>query len=346
MKPTSMKPSLLGGLFTALIIALAFPAASEPVKLKLGTWGPAKSFFYVEVIDPWIAKVNRDSEGTLEIKHFPGGVLGNPRTIYDSIKNNVAHIGWALPHAVRGKFVKSSIIGLPFGYESGEKGAVAFWRLFEKGLIASDYDEIKLLGLTAWPAAAIQSSKKKITKLEDLKGMKFRISGGLQASTVKQLGGTPVAIRVTQIYQSLDKGVIDAAWASLTATRPFRIYEVAKYFLNIPLNGAGGMLAMNKDTFEKLPAKAKAAIAKHSGETLSRQLGRSNDGEVRRVVALLDKRSKSGKAEFYKLSAAEDARWRAAISPVIDAWVKRTPDGARILKEFRAEIAALKAGAK
>ena len=75
---------------------------------------------------------------------------------------------------------------------------------------------------------------------------------------------------------------------------------------------------------------------------LPRQLGRSNDGEVRRVTALLDKRSKSGKAEFYKLSAAEDARWRAAIEPVVDAWVKSTPDGARILKGFRAEIAALK----
>ncbi len=259
--------------------------------------------------------------------------------------SGAADIGWALPHAAPGKFVKSSIIELPFGYEKGEFGAVAFWRIYQSGLIASDYKGVKLFGLTAWPAAAIQTKSAKITKLETLKGLKLRVSGKLQADTVLALGATPVQVPVDQIYQAIDKGVIAGAWASLTATRAFRLTEVAKYYLDVPLNGAGGMLVMSQATFDKLPDKAKAAFDKHSGLALSRALGVSNDGEVVRVKELIGKLAKEGKGhEIYGLSDAELARWKDKVEPVAAAWAKRVPNGQAILKGFRQAVADARAG--
>ncbi len=335
----------------AVICALAWCAAgiakAEPLQLKLATFGPPQSYFYAEVLIPWMEAVNRDSNGTVNIKYFGGGVLGNAGNMYDAVLTGAADIGWALPGTVPGKFVKTSVVELPFGYDSGEIGAVALWRVYAKGLIASDYNEVKLFGVTAWPGADIQMKSKKIERVEDLKGLKIRATGRWQAATVTAFGATPVSIPVDELYQSLDRGVIDGLWASLVLTREFRVDEIARYFLEAPLNGGSGMLIMKRETFEKLPDTAKAAFEKNSGEAASRALGKSNDGEVRRVEALLADLAKKGKIVApYMLAPEEFARWRKAAEPVADAWAKGVPNGPAILAAFRAETAALKSEAQ
>ena len=322
-------------------------AVAQTLQLKLATFGSPQAYFYAEVLIPWMEAVNRDSNGTVNIKYFGGGVLGNAGNMYDSVLTGAADIGWALLGSVQGKFVTSSVIELPFGYEKGEIGAVALWRLYAKGLIAGDFDEIKLFGLTAWPTAAVQTKSKKIQTLEDLKGVKLRVSGKWQAATVSAFHATPVNIPVDEVYQAIDKGVIDGAWTSLVATSQFRLDEIAKHFLDAPLNGGGGLLFMKKETYEKLPEAAKAAFEKNSGEALSRALGRSNDGEVVRVKAALNALASQGKIEApYSLSPEEFARWRAAAEPVADAWAKSVPNGPAILDAYRAETSALQSAAK
>ena len=335
------------GLIGGYLWLAAGIANAEPVPLNLATFGPPQSYFYVEVLIPWMQAVNRDAQGAVDIKYVGGGVLGNAGNMYDSVLNGAADIGWALPGVMPGKFVKTSVVELPFGYDTGEIGSVALWRIFAKGLIAGDYNEVKLFGLTAWPGADIQMKSKKIERIEDLKGLKIRATGRWQAATVTAFGGTPVSIPVDELYQSLDRGVIDGLWASLVLTREFRVDEIARYFLEAPLNGGSGMLIMKRERFDKLPDAAKAAFEKHSGEALSRALGRSNDSEMRRVEALLADRAKQGKIDPpYRLSAAESERWRKTAEPVAEAWAKSVPDGQAILAGFRAETAALKDGAK
>jgi len=337
----------IAGVLCAIAWCAAGIANAEPVQLKLATFGPPQSYFYAEVLIPWMEAVNRDSNGAVNIKYFGGGVLGNAGNMYDAVLTGAADIGWALPGTVPGKFVKTSVVELPFGYDSGEIGAVALWRLYQKGLTASDFDEVKLFALTAWPGADVQTKSKKVERLEDLKGLKIRATGRWQAATVSAFGATPVSVPVDEVYQSLDRGVIDGVWASLVLTREFRVDEIARYFLEAPLNGGSGMLIMKRESYDKLPAAAKAAFEKHSGEAMSRALGKSNDGEVRRVEALLADLAKEGKIDApYTLAPEEFARWRKAAEPVADAWAKAVPNGPAILAAFRAETAALKSEAQ
>ncbi|HXQ54027.1 MAG TPA: TRAP transporter substrate-binding protein [Stellaceae bacterium] len=334
------------GLACVALIWAAGAVRAEPVQLKLATFGPPNSYFYVEVLIPWLEAVNRDSNGAVNIKYYGGGVLGNAGNMYDAVLTGAADIGWALPGTVPGKFVKTSVAELPFGYDSGEIGATALWRLFAKGVIASDFSDVKLFGLTAWPGADIQTKSKKVERLEDLKGLKIRAQGRWQTATVTAFGATPVYVPIDEVYQGLDRGVIDGVWGSLVLTREFRVDEIAHYFLEAPLNGGSGMLIMKRESYDKLPAAAKAAMEKNSGEAMSRALGKSNDGEVKRVEALLADLAKKGKIDApYTLTPDEFARWRKAAEPVEEAWTKGVPDGAAILAAFRAEAASVKSGA-
>jgi TRAP-type C4-dicarboxylate transport system substrate-binding protein len=337
----------IAGLACSAFLSLAAVAQAQPVELKLATFGPPQSYFYVEVLIPWLEQVNRDSQGTVHITYYCGGVLGNAGNMYDSVLTGSADIGWALLGSLPGKFVKSSVVELPFGYDTGEIGATALWRLYAKGLIASDFDQVKLFGLTAWPGAEVQTKSKKVTTLEEMKGLKLRAQGKWQAATVSAFGATPVSVPVDEVYQALDRGVIDGTWSSLVLTGQFRVDEIAHYFLEAPLNGGGGMLIMKKEAFDALPAEAKAAMEKNAGEIMSRALGKSNDGEVVRVRTQLAALAKQGKIDApYMLSPEESARWKKAAEPVADAWAKAVPNGPAILARFREETAKLAAAAK
>jgi TRAP-type C4-dicarboxylate transport system substrate-binding protein len=320
------------------LLLMAGTAAAQ-TELKLATFGPPNSFFYVDTVLPWAEAVSKDSGGTITIKHFGGSVLANAGNMYDTVVNGAADIGWLVQGSVPSKFVKSAVVELPFAYDKGESGAVALWRTYTNGLVASDYDTLKLLGVTTWPGSAISTRSKEVQKLEDMKGLKLAVSGKLRADAVTILGGVPVNIQVDQMYQAIDKGVVDGNLGSITAMRAFKTHEVSKHWVDIPLAGAAAALVMNKERYDSLPAQAKAAFEKHSGEPVSRALGQSNDREAKRGWDFLAEQVKLGKnAPVKPLAPAEVARWQKTVQPIIDDWVGRTPNGKAVYAGYLAEV--------
>ncbi|MGH7090736.1 MAG: hypothetical protein ACREFQ_17710, partial [Stellaceae bacterium] len=95
---------------------------------------------------------------------------------------------------------------------------------------------------------------------------------------------------------------------------------------------------MNKAAYAGLPPQAKSAIDENSGESFSKILGANNEeqgrAEAKHVAA------KPGQT-IDRLSPAEQARWKARIEPVLEAWTKRVPDGAKILAAYREELKKL-----
>ncbi|MCC6474544.1 MAG: TRAP transporter substrate-binding protein [Burkholderiales bacterium] len=331
--------------WAACALALLTGAAAAQTELKLATFGPPTSYFYVDTVLPWAEAVSKDSGGTITIKHYGGGVLGHAGNMYDTVLNGAADIAWALQGTVPNKFVKSSVVELPFAYDAAEPGAVALWRVVASGLAASDYDQVKLLAVTTWPGGSLASREKQMGKLEDFKGMKIAVSGRLRADVVTALGGVPVNIPVDQIYQAIGKGVVDGFLGSITAMRQFKYNEVSRHWLKLEVVGAGAMLIMNKTRFDGLPARAKEAIEKHSGEALSRALGKSNDAEEKRAWAFLDQQIKQGRnAPIQPLPPAEVTRWQKAVQPVIDSWAQRTPNGKAVYEGYLAAVKSAKSG--
>jgi TRAP-type C4-dicarboxylate transport system substrate-binding protein len=331
-------PTRLRFAVMSLVIATALPATADPVQLKLASFGPTTSFFLKEVIDPWIAKVNRDAEGTLLIRHFGGGVIADQRQMYDAVRSNVAQIGWVTPSNVPGKFKRTAVFELPLGVRNGEQGAVVYWRLYEQGLFAGEYNEMAMLGAMVFPPGGIMTRNRKVATLEDLVGVKLRVTGPLQNDVIRALGASTVATSIDQLYQSLDKGVLDGYASAFTAIRPFRLYEVTKYYTQVSLNSSTSAVLMNRQVYEQLPDAAKAAISRNSGEPFSRALGQASDREVARVLADIRHLAAQGKGELIRLAPSEEERWRERTDPVVQEWARSTPDGQKVMDAFRREL--------
>jgi TRAP-type C4-dicarboxylate transport system substrate-binding protein len=111
----------------------------------------------------------------------------------------------------------------------------------------------KLLGL--WPfGPQVLFSKKPLTGLKDLKGMKVRVYDQSLAMFIEKLGAIPVPIGFSETQQSLARGVVDAAITGASSANSAGWPEVSEYFMPIGFQMGFNGYAINLDTWKKMSA--------------------------------------------------------------------------------------------
>ncbi|HKT19488.1 MAG TPA: TRAP transporter substrate-binding protein [Stellaceae bacterium] len=330
------------GIFALVAGLAAMPAlsrAADTVTLKFGFPAPSTSYVNTDGMTPWIKDVEKAAGGTLNIKLFAGPALGTFRDIYDRTINHVVEISFGVFGPLASEFPRTQVSDLPFLSNNTELSSVALWRLYASGALAPEYSRVKVLALFNFPSSLLNTHKP-IKTIEDLKGQKYAVSSRMAGQVAEALGSAPVTLTPTEIYEALNRGVVDGAFIAWTAVRTFKLDEVTNHHLEAPLGEAPAFVFMNKDAYAKLPEKARHAIDEYSGESFSRRLGTANEnadrGESKAVAA------KKGQS-VTKLTPEQYALWKKRIEPVINAWVKQTPDGAKVLAAYREELKKLHA---
>ena len=204
-----------------------------------------------------------DSDGTLKVQTFFGGTLGSFANTYDRVVDQVVDIGFILTAFAAGKIKQQDVAALPFEAENAILASTALWKIYEKGLTAKELDAVKPLGLWTFPNAAIHS-REPIRTLDDFKGKKLIASNAIAAKIVAALGATPISFRPDEAYTAIQRGTTDGVLMPFTGMETFKVHEVTKHHLDAALGSDAAMLFMNRQRYESLPAKAKAAIDKHS----------------------------------------------------------------------------------
>jgi TRAP-type C4-dicarboxylate transport system substrate-binding protein len=192
------------------------------------------------------------------------------------------------------------------------------WDLLDPYLLP-EYEGVKVIALWGAEDAGLMTRGAAIRSLADLKGKRMRAPSAAQAKQLEVMGAVPIAMPITEVYQSLERGVVDGAMLPFSVIVDFRLGEVAKgYTIAGPLFGRSSFLvAMNKKKYDSLSPKARAAIDRLSGRALSLEatkvyLKRSTQGVE----------SVRGKAEVFQLSAEEQKRISAVLRPIIADWIK------------------------
>jgi TRAP-type C4-dicarboxylate transport system substrate-binding protein len=109
----------------------------------------------------------------------------------------------------------------------------------------------KLLGL--WPfGPQVLFSKKPLTSLKDLKGMKVRVYDQSLAMFIEKLGGIPVPIGFSETQQALARGVVDAAITGASSANTAGWPEVSEYFMPIGFQVGFNGYAINLDSWKKM----------------------------------------------------------------------------------------------
>jgi TRAP-type C4-dicarboxylate transport system substrate-binding protein len=201
---------------------------------------------------------------------------------------------------------------------------------------------VKVLGLVALPVQGL-ASKSKVAKLDDIKGQKIRSADKLSGDIATSLGGSPISLSATEVYQALSRGVVDSAIANWIMMGAFRLTEVTNdYVTGVSLGSPSGFIVMNPRAYEKLSEKGKKILEKHIGAGMSREIG---DGLEKLSHNLRDGIVKGNdKYNVVHISAEEKTRWNKALEAAQAQWIKDTPNGKQVLDQFKVEFEKAKAG--
>jgi len=325
----------LSGLCATLVLSGgALAQGAEPITWKFAFAGPANSTNLTGGLQLWADAVAKDSGGTLKIQFFVGGVLASIPQVYDRLINGVFEVGYTTQASYGGVFRGSGVVDLPFMVNDIRKSAVAFWHMYDRGPLAEEYAKVKPVALYNYPGSGLQT-RKPIKTLEDLKGMKIGTQGVVNSKIMQALGGTPITVTTTENYEALQRNLVDGVQMGFTGFVQFKLQEVTNYHLGVSFGTPAGFTAVNKEAYAKLPAKAKAAIDKNSGEPFSALMGRALYATA--ATQYNEVKAMPGHT-MYDLEPKEFARWQERTKPIVDEWIANTPNGAAVVAAWRDEL--------
>ncbi|HVA12879.1 MAG TPA: TRAP transporter substrate-binding protein DctP [Stellaceae bacterium] len=322
------------------VLVPGMPAKAQETKLLFAEVVPPGSVIDAKVVQPWAQRVNQQGKGVLSIDVRSGPSLADFGNIYDRVLSDVIQIGWEIQAAVGGKFPLSNVVALPLITDDSVASTVAFWRLYQSGALASEYDQVVPIMLVTLPPAAFHFSKP-LTNLDTLAGEKLIVPSKVAGDALAALGGAPLSLPLTDMYPAIQRGTADGTMIAWVAFNPWKLADVTSYHIDTAFGGAAGMIFMSKAKYNSLTPAARKIIADNSGEAFSRAFGQAmmtENAAQRAAVAALPKQT------IVTPTPAQVASWRQKITPTIEQWTKSTKGGETVLAQFKTELAKIKTG--
>jgi len=318
------------GAIPAALLALTPLATTAQTHLRFATGQAPESVIQQRAYGAWADSVNEASEGLLDITSYPPP-FAVATNIWDRVTAGVADMGIASLNNSGLTLSASYLPSLPGLGGDSAAASVAMWRLYEQGLLEDALDEVKILGFQAVMPLSLYS-RTPITEMEQLAGLRIRATDRNTSTALSGLGASPTSIPFNEAYQAISRGVVDASLGNGNTMVVFRFRELLSHQVaDVSFGMTPFAVIMNHDSYNALSDEERAALDELSGEHLSRFLGSvQNDMRTEFDEDLVG----SGDLTVNELSEAEMARWREAISPVIEEWVSETPDGQSLLDAY------------
>jgi TRAP-type C4-dicarboxylate transport system substrate-binding protein len=314
--------------------------AAEPQVLRFGNMVPSTAGQVVDIFEPWLDKVEKDSAGTVKFERFYGGSLVRSYAKqYEALLNGMQDGANIITSYTESLFPDFGLFSLPFMFQGAgaKEGAYAGWKLYEKGLIRG-LDKVKVLAVFTNDNSGLHLAHE-IKTLDDLQGLKVRAAGPGEADLIKITGATPVSLSISQVAESLHRKVIDGALNGWSALDTFKITPLTESHVDMPFGVRSFFLALNKEKYDALPPVARKAIDSNSGFDLSMKFGRYWEREGAKL------REKLAKEHTVLAPKGEALKaWQVKFLHMQQAWIDEDkPHRQRMFDEAEKILAQLRA---
>ena len=308
-------------LFICVVSLLVFGhclgyAAEPQIKLKFAMFIPPVSK-NATLFAKFCQDINARTNGKVEVSYYPGGTLLPAPRMAAGVATGIADIGFSNCTYTRGRFPVMEAMELPLGIPSGWVGSHVANDFYEK-VKPKEWEQYHPLIFGTTSGNIVQTRHKPVRTLEDLKGLKLRGMGRV-ADTVRALGATPMPIEMVDLYEALNKNVLEGNMGPPEVLKGFKIAELMKYLTTTwRVASSNAFYAiMNKAKWDSLPADVKKVFEETSMEYAEKWAVQMNeiDIEGREYFVGLG-------GQVLSISDAESTKWTKAVEPVIGEYKK------------------------
>ena len=310
-------------LVATLLSATAFAAfAQSAVKLTLGH-GAAPGNPRHEASVKFAEVVKAKTNGRIDIQVAHSAQLGDDAAMVTAIRTGALDITANSQGAVAAAVPEYAAYGMPFMFSTpaqafklldGPLGKELADKSAEKGMVVLGYWDNGIRHMT--------NSKRPITKVEDMKGLKMRTPpDAVLVDIMQALSADPQQIKFAELYVALQQGVVDGQENPLVNIHASKLYEVQKHLALTSHMFQMTPLLISKRTWDRLSEADRKVMQEAATEAtaLQRKLSQEADDKL-----LADLKAKGvqvttvDKAAFAKATSKVDEKWLATpIAPYL-----------------------------
>lgn len=250
--------------------------AADKIVWKSSGHGPASDPSQV-FHDKICEAITKASGGRLVVKPFVGGSVVPATKEVDAVSQGVLQMAYTAPMYNIDKWKASSLISSRPGGLPGE--ALRTWFNYGGGAdlmneMMEGFNVITFPGaLSPLPGEVFLHSKKKVTSVGDLKGLKMRCSGD-GGEILSRMGASVVFLPGGELYEAMQRGTIDAfEYSTLASNWEMHFNEIAKYVILSSSRAPSDpqCFFINKKAWEKLPEDLKQLVQEVIGNGTQKQ---------------------------------------------------------------------------
>ncbi|HIW21740.1 MAG TPA: TRAP transporter substrate-binding protein [Candidatus Dorea intestinavium] len=294
-------------------------ANTQPkIVLKAGELSPDDNI-NTEVMQYFCDEVKKLSDGEMEVELYSGGQLGDERTEIQAVQMGALDAFRANTLTMGDFGVKEmNVFGLPYLFQGREH----LWKALKsetgreilKGL---EKNKTSMIGLGFVDEGSRNFfAKKEIKSPEDLKGMKMRVAEtSILMDTVKCFGASPTPISMSELYTSLQTGVVDGADQPLAGYISNSFFEVNN---NLVLDGhtySPGIIIFSEYKWNRLNKEEQGILKKAA----------SNAEDYNKKIIEKDDQDQIEQLKEKKVNVVEITDftpWQDAVKPVYEKYGK------------------------
>ncbi|MBI4621342.1 MAG: TRAP transporter substrate-binding protein [Desulfobacterales bacterium] len=302
------------------------PAMAKELKLIYAHYLPPSYKDLFPVIQGFADYVNEHGKGKVHLEHFHSGTLLKSEELIPGLMQGTADIILHVDSAIMGTYPILGITELPFLYKDMEvsyeklKIGSPLYKLINQELAKKD-----IIAIATWPILPeyIWTKDKPIRKPDDLKGLRIRVAGRVEAAVIKALGGAATTTSSAELYEALKRGTVDGAMCTWTTITSRSLQDTVGYVTKASFASYSAQIYMRLDKWQSLsPDIQKLFIEAGKGY---------GKGVFEHAVPYWDKETwplirKAGVKEI-ALTKEEQQEFKKRVEPVWDWWKGLLPPG-------------------
>jgi TRAP-type transport system periplasmic protein len=321
-----------------LLLSVFLCGVSAAAEIKLASIAPDGSHWMRQMREG-AEQIRERTAGRVELKFYPGGVMGNDAQVLRKIRIGQLHGGAFTAGGLAQRYPALNLYGMPLLFRSLDEVDYVRERIdpkLEAGLEAAGFVSF---GFSEGGFANLMA-KQPIRSIEDLLRKKVWVPEGDQISfrAMEALGLSPVVLPVTDVLTGLQTGLLDVVAASPVAALVLQWHTKISYRTELPVSYSMGVFAIEKRTYDRLEAADQRVIEEVMTGVMSGidTAARDDNRQARRVLA------DSG-VQPVQVETANVDDWRRTIEDLYPEYRRRADVDAELFDELLDVLAEYRA---
>ncbi len=325
-------------------------AASADAVLRYSPWLPAAYPLNDAVLRPFMAEVEKVTEGRVRFEWLPKAV-GSAASQFDAVHDGLADMSLVLPGYTPGRFELMELGELPLLSSETAVVAPTFYDIYAEHIEPlNPFAGTHVVSLWSTIPTEVVSSKGLIKSLDDFKGQKLRAPSSTAVSIMEQVGAVPVQKPVSEIYELASSGIVDGSFFPISTNYDFKTADILNNFTLVPggLGQSVMALLVNENKWNSIDEKDRQAIMDLAGAKMAKAAGELFGAKEAEAIA---KKRDEDPDRIMEMSPQLTAELTERLKPVDQEWIDKAKaagmeDPQAVLDQFRAELNKAEAAAK